>query len=84
MQYIVSNYTSTYPDYYIQYGYSMVPDGETTYTIVDDMSIYNSKYIYITWSTEDENGYRTLRECKKINVRTFANFPLLEESEEEE
>lgn len=84
MQYIVSQYTSTYPDYYIQYGYSMVPDGETTYTIVEDSSIYNSKYIYITWCTEDENGYRTFRQCKKINVRTFAGLPLLEESEEEE
>ena len=82
MQYIVSNYNAGYPDEYITYGYSRKVDVETEYTIVDEMSIYNSKYIYLTWCTE-ENGYQTYRQCQKINVRTFAGLPLLEESEDE-
>ena len=83
MQYIVSNYNAGYPDEYITYGYTRKVDVETEYTIVDKMSIYNSKYIYLTWCTEDENGYQTYRQCQKINVRTLAGLPLLEESEDE-
>lgn len=84
MQYIVSNHYPTYPDYYIAYGYSMLIDQEKTFTVVDDNMIYNSRYIYITWCTEDENGYQTYRQSLKVNVRELAGLEMLPEEEEEE
>ena len=81
LNYMVNDQASDFGLEYMWWGYSWKFEGTETGLLIDDMSIFNHKYIYYTWTTEGANG-EVYRECKKFNVREALGLEMLPEEEE--